>query len=53
MGVDDAGLPRAVQVAAAFGMERRLLEIAFEFERVRPWADQYPPLMQKANSTRA
>lgn len=45
VGVDANNLPRAVHVAAPFGMERRLLEIAYEFEAARPWAEHYPRLV--------
>ncbi len=44
VGVDAHGLPRAVHMAAPFGMERRLLEIAYEFEQASPWAEHYPRL---------
>ncbi|MCP4037183.1 MAG: amidase [bacterium] len=42
VGVGEGNLPRAVHVMAPFGMERRLLEIAHEFEQARPWAQHYP-----------
>jgi amidase len=32
------GAPLGVQLAAPFGHERRLLELAFELEAARPWA---------------
>ncbi len=37
LGRSDDGLPVGVQVAAPFGHERRLLEIAFELEEAMPW----------------
>ncbi len=37
LGRTDTGLPLGVQVAAPFGHERRLLELAFELEAACPW----------------
>ncbi len=45
LGIDANGLPRAVHVAAPLGKERRLIEIAYEFEASRPWAEHYPRLV--------
>lgn len=42
MGVGLNHLPRSVHLAAPFGMERRLLEVAYEFEDSAPWAAGYP-----------
>ena len=39
-----AGLPIGAQFAAPMGHERVLLELAFELEAARPWADRYPPV---------
>ncbi|MEQ8379013.1 amidase [Parvibaculum sp.] len=39
-----AGLPIGAQFAASPGQERVLLELAFELEQARPWADRYPPV---------
>jgi len=39
-----AGLPIGAQFAAPLGHERVLLELAFELEAARPWADRYPPV---------
>jgi amidase len=36
-GSSDAGLPIAIQLWAAHGDERTLLELAFEIEQARPW----------------
>jgi len=46
VGIDGSGLPRAVQLAAGPGRERRLLEVAFEFEQAHPWAEHYPALTE-------
>lgn len=37
LGRSDTGLPIGVHVAAPFGHERRLLELAFELESAAPW----------------
>jgi len=37
MGTDANGMPMGVQFAAGHGMERQLLELAFELEEARPW----------------
>ena len=37
LGVSASGLPLGVQLAAPFGHERRLLELAFELEAASPW----------------
>jgi amidase len=37
MGFSRNGLPIGIQFAAAFGQEKRLLELAFELEQARPW----------------
>ena len=38
LGRSASGLPIGIQVAAPFGHERRLLELAFELEEAAPWA---------------
>jgi amidase len=48
VGVGGNNLPMSVHVAAPFGMERRLLEVAYEFEHAAPWASTYPLLAAKA-----
>ena len=37
------GLPIGAQLAAAPGEERTLLELAYELERLRPWANRHAP----------
>ncbi len=37
LGRSSTGLPIGVQAAAPFGHERRLLELAYEFEEAAPW----------------
>ncbi len=39
------GLPLGVQVAAPFGGEGLLFELATELEEARPWAQRLPPLL--------
>ena len=37
LGRSAAGVPMGIQLAAPFGQERRLLELAFELEEASPW----------------
>jgi aspartyl-tRNA(Asn)/glutamyl-tRNA(Gln) amidotransferase subunit A len=36
------GLPIGIQLVAPWGGEERLLQLAAQFERARPWADRWP-----------
>ena len=40
----EEGLPVGLQFAAGRGGERTLLELAFELEQARPWAQRRPPV---------
>lgn len=48
IGVGANNLPMSCHLAAPFGMERRLLEVAYEFEDAAPWASAYPLLAADA-----
>jgi amidase len=39
---NDAGLPIGTQLAARHGDERTLLELAYQLEAARPWAERWP-----------
>ena len=41
---NDAGLPIGVQLAAPFGREDLLIQVAAQIERAQPWADRRPPV---------
>ena len=43
LGQSPDGLPIGSQFAARVGAERTLLELAFELEEARPWADRWAP----------
>ena len=43
LGMSPSGLPIGSQLAARRGDERTLLELAYELEQARPWADRWPP----------
>lgn len=43
-GLDDDGLPTAIQIVAPAGGETTLLSLASQLERARPWADLRPPV---------
>jgi amidase len=38
MGLSSAGLPIGVQVSAANGGEKTLIELSYELEMLKPWA---------------
>ncbi|MEQ1619458.1 MAG: amidase [Terricaulis sp.] len=42
LGWSQSGLPIGAHFSAAKGQERRLLELAFELEQAKPWADRKP-----------
>jgi amidase len=44
LGRSSTGAPLGVQIAAPFGHERRLLEIAFELEQAAPWPTRPGPV---------
>jgi amidase len=37
MGKAQNGMPVAVQLSAPFGLDQRLLELAYELEEAKPW----------------
>lgn len=43
-GLDDDGLPTAVQLVGRAGADTLLLELASELEAARPWAHRRPPV---------
>jgi amidase len=44
LGMSKQKLPIGVQLAAAKGQERTLLELAYELEAASPWSNRTPPL---------
>jgi amidase len=44
LGLSDAGLPVGVQLAAPFGLERRLLQVALQLEEALPWPTRPIPM---------
>ena len=47
-GPSREGLPIGFQLAAAFGEDERLLEVAVRFEAKAPWSERWPPLAFEA-----
>jgi amidase len=43
-GLDDDGLPTAIQIVAPAGGETTLLSLGGQLERARPWAHRRPPV---------
>jgi aspartyl-tRNA(Asn)/glutamyl-tRNA(Gln) amidotransferase subunit A len=39
-----SGVPIAIQLVGAYGADELLLSLAAQYERVYPWADQWPPI---------
>jgi amidase len=44
LGESDDGLPIGVQIAAAYGREDLLFQIAAHLEQAMPWKDRIPPI---------
>jgi aspartyl-tRNA(Asn)/glutamyl-tRNA(Gln) amidotransferase subunit A len=49
-GWDSEGLPLGVQLIGRIGEDARLLHAAALFERLRPWAQRWPPLFAAAGT---
>ena len=45
-GLDETGLPTAIQLAGPPGSETTIISLAAQIERARPWAQLTPPLAQ-------
>ena len=45
-GLDEAGLPTAIQLAGPPASETRIISLAAQIERARPWAQLTPPLAE-------
>ena len=43
LALSPAGLPIGSQFSAGVGRERTLLELAYQLEQARPWADRWAP----------
>lgn len=48
LGMSPEGLPIGAHFAARVGDERTLLELAYELEQARPWANRWPPVSAAA-----
>ncbi len=44
LAISSDGLPIGSQFGARVGNEQMLLELAYELEQARPWADRWPPI---------
>ena len=44
-----AGLPIGFQLVGAVGRDSMLCDVAAWYERVRPWADRWPPVVANEN----
>jgi aspartyl-tRNA(Asn)/glutamyl-tRNA(Gln) amidotransferase subunit A len=49
-GWDSEGLPLGIQLIGRIGEDARLLHAAALFERLRPWANRWPPLVAAAGA---
>lgn len=49
LGMSADGLPIGAHFAAGVGDERTLLELAYELEQARPWANRWPPVSAAMN----
>jgi aspartyl-tRNA(Asn)/glutamyl-tRNA(Gln) amidotransferase subunit A len=52
-GLDETGMPAAVQIVGPHGADSAILALAREFERVSGWRSEPPPLGRLAHETRA
>lgn len=50
-GWDADGLPLGMQVMGSRWSDARVLAVAAAYERLAPWADRWPPLVERAVSS--